>query len=279
VIAYKFGNHFVLDLQKVCDGRGNQMAFNGARYDAVWTNPQHEHTNRSFWEACYRCPVVVLPHIWEPIFADRVADKLGCDFGYKPGCAKGRIAIYEPSIEVVKSCHIPMLVCDLVYRERPELIDIVWVTNAAKLTEQLTFKTFYNMLDIAKAKASDGKRVCSCESRWNLIQFQSQHADICVSWQWENALNYAYYEMLHGHYPLVHNSEMLPGEVGYRYSGFDAHDGARALLDALTKHDDRLDEYNESADRFLATVHPLHPKNIAAHDSAIRQVAVERLVA
>lgn len=280
VIAYKFGNAFVLDAQKVCTGKGDQDVFNGTRFDAVWTNPQHMHTNASYWEGVYRCPVLSLPHIWSPTFVEKVTEKLKLDYGYKPGRVAKRIAIYEPNLEVVKTCHIPMLVCDLAYRQRPELIDTVWVTNTDHIRKQLTFKKFHSTLDICTTKAADGKNVCSCESRYNLIQFQSQHADVCVSWQWENALNYAYYELLYGHYPLVHNSEMLPGGVGYRYYGFDAHLGAEALLRALSEHDSiRANAYNSRVDAFLQTVHPLYPENIRLHEDAIDRVIAERLVA
>ena len=275
VVAYKFGNAFVLDLQKVCDGRGNQDIFNGTKFDVVWTNPQHVYTNASYWAGVYRCPVAVLPHIWDETFVERVVAKRKLNFGYMPGKPAKRIAIFEPNIEVVKSCHIPMLACDLAFRQRPELIDTVWVTNTDHLRNQLTFKKFYLTLDIGTTPADKGG--CSCESRYNLIEFQSQHADICVSWQWENALNYAYYELLYGQYPLVHNSEMLP--VGYRYHGFDAHDGARALLMAITEHDNWAEQYNADADAFLQTVKPSYQPNIDAHENAIQEVRSQRLVA
>jgi hypothetical protein len=162
-----------------------------------------------------------------------------------------------------------MLVCELAYREKPELIDAVWVTNTDGLRDQLTFQRFHHALDIGHRRAADGKHVCSCESRYNLVWFQSEHADAVVSWQWENALNYAYYETLYGHYPLVHNSPMLPDDVGYRYHGFDAHHGAMVLLHALQYHDERAEEYNASADAFLETVHPGYQPNIDAHTEAI----------
>lgn len=279
VVAFKFGNAFVLDSQKLCDGRGNQQCFNGARFDAVWTNPQHMRTNASYWEAIYRCPVLVVPHIWDRTFVDLVAAKLGLDFGYRPGRARKRIAIYEPNLEVVKTCLLPMIICDLTYREQPDLIDTVWVTNTDRLRGQLTFQAHHAMLDICRERAADGKHVATFEARYNLVQFQSQHADVCVSWQWENALNYAYYELLSGHYPLVHNSELLPAGIGYRYHDFDAHDGARALLVALRSHDERAEEYNAAADVFLRSVSSDCPANISEHADAIKSVTARALAA
>lgn len=86
-----------------------------------------------------------------------------------------------------------------------------------------------------------------------------------VAHQWENALNYAYYDALHGGYPLVHNSDMLPDGVGYRYHDFDVHEAACVLMDAIEHHDERAPEYDLAASRFLATVNALHPANVEAH--------------
>ncbi|GAG25958.1 unnamed protein product, partial [marine sediment metagenome] len=196
----------------------------------------------------------------------------GLAFEYTPGPGPKAVAIYEPNINIVKTCQIPMLVCELAYRQRPELFEAVYATNTAGLKDQLTFKGFYSALDIARNKAADGKTVLSCEPRYIFPFFQAKHADIVVSWQWENALNYAYYEALYGHYPLVHNSPMLPEHVGYRYHGFDAHDGAEALIKALTEHDASRERYNTIADDFLETVHPDYPGNITAHQDAIDEV-------
>lgn len=270
VSAYKFGNAFILDAEKLIAGKGDKLVFNGTKFDAIWTNPQHMATNASYWEALHRCPVVELPHIWEPYFLEKAKAELayGLSFEYKPA-SPASIAIYEPNIDVVKLCQVPMLVCDLAYRERPDLIDIVWVTNTDRLRSQDTFKGFLGRLDIASAKASDGRNVCSCESRYNLVWFQAKHANVAVSWQIENALNYAYYELLYGHYPLIHNSPMLPAGIGYYYHHCDAHDGARALLDALKHHDEHADEYASAADSFLGTVHPTYQPNIDAYSEAL----------
>ena len=93
----------------------------------------------------------------------------------------------------------------------------------------------------------------SIESRYNSLWFISAHADICVSHQWENAQNYLYYDVLHGGYPLIHNSPML-GDAGYYYPGFDSEAGGRALLEAWQQHDLQLDHYQARANALLRSV-------------------------
>lgn len=282
VAGYRFGNHFVLDAEKLITGKGDQHIFNGTRFDVIWTNAQHLNTNRSYWEAVYRCPVVCLPHIWEPLFVEKCKAEFdgNTHFGYAPPHpTRRRIAVYEPNIDVVKMCHIPMIAADLVYRDRPELIDTVEITNAIGFAGQETFKSFATTLEINRAMHRDGGHVCRFHGRYNIPWFQATHADIMLAWQWENALNYAYYEALYGHYPLVHNSDLLPEGVGYRYHGFDAHDGARALREAITKHDARRREYDAAADWLLASVMATAPLNVRAHESAIEDVTTRRLAA
>jgi hypothetical protein len=310
VIGYRFGNSFVLDGEKLVRGSalqqiihqldaekglfsdaaqelrkrlqrlgGDQGIFNGTQFDAIWSNAQHMDTNASYWEACYRCPVACMPHVWDPTFIDRAISELPEDieFRYRPGTRPKSIAIFEPNFNIVKLCHIPILTCELVYRDHPELIDKVWATNTDKLRSQLTFKRFHAALDIGHEKAADGHNVLTCETRWILPFFMARHADIVVTHQWENALNYVYYEALYGRYPLVHNSHLLPEGVGYRYHGFDAHDGAKALLEVLRWHDWRRNEYEEKAISFLeAHVYSSAPANIAAYDEELKKLIASR---
>lgn len=40
-VAYRFGNAFVIDAERVVHGKPAGSIFNGACFDEVWTNPQH----------------------------------------------------------------------------------------------------------------------------------------------------------------------------------------------------------------------------------------------
>lgn len=267
-VTYKFGNAYVIDNERMIHGKESGAIFNGAKFDAVWTNAQHVRTCRSLWETGYRAPVRVLPHIWEPLFVDKTIREFpaGLTFGYKPGSHRKRVGVFEPNINLVKTCVTPLLVLENVHRARPDALGQCCVTNALKLKEHLTFAQFAGHLDIAR------DRIVSFEGRYNTPWFMASHCDVMLAHQWENALNYAYYDALYGAYPLVHNSEMLPDGIGYRYDGFDAVDGARALLDAIDHHDAVHEEYAFKAREFLAMVNALAPRNVAAHAQAIGQI-------
>lgn len=274
-IGYKFGNAFVIDGERMIHGKPCGGIFNGARFDEIWTIPQHMTTCASYWETMYRAPVRCMPHVWEPLFLDAAIKEFpaGCVFGYKPGARPKRIGIFEPNLNMVKTAFVPLLAVELAHRQRPSAIGDVYVTNAMHLKEHLTFKHMASQLDIFKT------RKASCEGRFNTPYFLAQHCDIMVSHQWECALNYAYYDAMYGGYPLVHNADLLPRGVGYRYEGFDCQDGARAILEAVDRHDARIDQYRAQSNAFLATVHATAPRNVEAHERALAELCERRAAA
>jgi hypothetical protein len=265
-VSYKFGNAYVIETERVIHGAKPGAIVNGARFDEVWTNPQHANTCASYWEVAYRCPVRVLPQVWEPTFLLAAISEFqpGLQFGYRPRPGKKRVAIFEPNINIVKTCVVPMLACEVAHRERPDLLGEVYVTNAERIKDHLTFRKLAASLDVVR----DG--VCSFEGRFNFPWFMAKHADAVVSHQWECGLNFAYYDALLGDYPLVHNSPLLPAGVGYRYDGFDCAGAGRALVDALEHHDERLPDYRRSSKALLGSLSSSWPENVRAYSAALR---------
>jgi hypothetical protein len=262
-IAYRCGNDYVMDVERLSFGRPSGSIFNGSRVDEIWTHPQHEKTCGAYWRIAARAPVIAMPHIWSPIFLDKACAELAeatptRTFGYRPAPGPKRVAVFEPNINVVKSCVYPMLVCEAAHREDRSALQEIYITNAIRLKDHVTFQHFANALDIVR------DRRASFEARYNLPYFLGTYADIVVAHQWENALNYAYYDALHGRYPLVHNSPFLR-DVGYYYPDFDAEAGGRQLLRAVREHDRHLESHDRRAAEFLRTVQIDHPPNIDAH--------------
>lgn len=304
-VAYRFGNNALLDAERMLRGplskhlgevlapqaldalkpllakRDGGAAVNGAAFDEVWTTPQHERTCRSYFELTLRAPVRVVPHVWEPTFVDLAAAEIaknpdlareGVSFGYRPGRQKKRVGIFEPNLNIVKCAVFPLLVAESAFRRRPDLIERVWCTNSLDLVKLALFESFVHSLDLQRVKAADGRPVVVFDGRYNLPFGLAKHADVVLTWQWENSLNYMWYDALHGGYPLVHNSPALPKGVGYYYEGFDAADGGNALVAALLTHDARHEEYRRAADAFLLTVRATAPANVDAHERAIREI-------
>lgn len=97
----------------------------------------------------------------------------------------------------------------------------------------------------------------SFEPRAPTSQHMAAWTDAVVTHQWENDLNYLYYDVLYGGYPLIHNSERLK-DYGYYYESFDALYGASVLGGAWLDHDRLLEDYRRKSAALFGL---LSPKN------------------
>lgn len=269
IISYKGGNGIVISMEAIIaqPPRGDaERYFDRAFFDAIWMTPQHLHTYKSYCETIYRCPVFAVPQIWQPLFLEARIGALTQPFGYQRAAPnvqrKRRIGILDPNITVMKTSHMPLLVCESAFRLRPDLFQAIYTTNAIQFMQNPHFVSFANKLEIFKAK------IATVEPRFVTADFLANHADVVVTHHWENGLNYLYYDVLYGGYPLVHNSEFLR-DVGYYYESFDAESGGEALLRALTDHDANFDSYQASAKRLLHQVSAINPENIAHHEALL----------
>jgi len=270
-VAYRFGNEYVMAVES-CSLDAHQRGGapwvpnrNRVAYDEVWTNPQHARTCRSFFEALYGAPVKILGHLWAPYFIERLVatnEAFRSFWSYRDKGPRKSIGIYEPNLNVVKSSIIPMLIADRAYRDNAALIEHIYVTNTAHLIRHPVFSHIALGLETCRSA------VATIDPRFPFVAFAAEKAEVVVSHQFENALNYLFYEALHGGYPLIHNSDMLD-DAGYRYDGFDVDDGARALSYALHEHDREIDGYCRRAQQFLQKVSPASPQVIDEYDATI----------
>lgn len=262
VIGMRVASDFVIDSERMAYGMDPGMLFSKIPYDEIWTLPAFEKTCGSYYRFGYSAPVYVMPHLWSPSLVDRSAKEAGKEFVYRPGEKRWRIAVLEPNICTVKTCHLPMLLCEEAYRRDPCAIEHMYVFNALSLKEHSTFIEYARSLSIVR------HGVGTFEGRLPIPQVMTELAHVIVSHHWENGQNYLYYEALHGGFPLVHNSDFL-GVCGYRYRDFDPEDGALALLRAKAEHDLNFDTYRADARAFLDTLDPLNPVNVRSFESAI----------
>lgn len=267
LIAYKGGNGAVISMEGIVAHPNSSRAelhYDAGLYDEVWLTPQHVNTARGWYETIYRCPVRVVPQVWSPLFLDAAIADEGRrnSFGYRPGRRPCRIGVMDPNVTVMKTSHMPMLVIEAAYRVNPGAIGAAYITGTYHLKENRHFSSFANKLSSVR------NGVMTFEERFVSYEFMMNHCDAIVTHQWENALNYLYYEALFGAYPLIHNSEPLKS-VGYYYQDFNAADGARVLLEALEGHDRQLDDYKRRASEFLSGLDPANAEMISLHESLL----------
>ncbi len=268
IICYKGGNGGVISMEATVakpPRADAELYFDADYYDAIWMTPQHIHTYRGWCEMLYRCPVYEAPQIWCPLLIETAPPEVRDRFGYRPTGEPWRIGVMDPNITVMKTSHMPMLVCEAAYRRRPDAFRAIYITNGWPHRENVHFTSFANSLQSSKAG------IMTIEPRFLSSDFLANHCDAVVTHHWENGLNYLYYEVLWGGYPLIHNSQFLK-DYGYYYADFDAESGADALLRARDEHDAELAEYRRRNESLFAHLDPKAPATIAVHERLLARV-------
>lgn len=267
IVGMHVANDFVIDSERMAFGLPPAMLMSPVPYHEIWTLPAFERTCGPYYQIGFRAPVRVMQHLWSPLLLERslAAQKDIPAFEYCSGRSRWRLAILEPNVCSVKTCHLPLLLCDLAHRLNPRAIEFLRVFNAMTLKEHHDFVAYARSLDLVR------QGLATFEPRIPIFEVMALRADAIVSHHWENAQNYLYYEALYGGFPLIHNSNLLGG-CGYAYRSFDPEDGALALLQALFEHDRNLVSYRQTARAFLEKLDPCREQNVASYTEALRQL-------
>ena len=267
VVPYKCGNEYIISMENIIFGRADNKP-DYPDVDQVWHIPQMKNTNEHYWRMFHRTESITIPFVWNSMFLDSHIEELkkqGKPIKYQPNDKPKRISIFEPNINVYKFAMYPLLIIEDLYRERPELLQTVKVTNTQKIRLYKEFIFLMNQLDIQK----NGK--VTFENRFPMAWFLSQHTDIVVAHQWENALNYAYLDAIYMGYPLVHNAHLCK-DCGYYYEEFNVQQGKEQLLYAMTEHDKNLEEYDEKNKKVLEGFSSDNMKVVKKYDILIKKL-------
>lgn len=265
LVSYMAGNAMVMNLESVANRTPHGEIVDHAGYDAVWITPQHWHTNMSYARLTRSANVQLVPHIWHPCVIDMLKLRTGARFEWTPPQGGWRLGIFEPNINVLKTFHLPLLVCEQAYRRAPDQIARVLMFGSEHLKTHPHFTEFCGALDICRA----GRLFA--ESRHPLVGVLGTHVDAVVTHQWQNALNYLYWDTLHGGFPLIHNSAHLK-DAGYYYPEFDPVNGGRVLAEALANHAGQRDTYRERAKQTIANYHADDDRIRVRHAALLEQL-------
>ena len=233
LVSYCCTTEYVMAMESVLFGKRlwGQNLFINPRYDDIWLIPQVANLSAGYFSLLRRQRTQVVPFVWDPVFLEQRAAALPEGGRYRPHAGPRRLSVLEPNINVVKFCLYPAFIAEEAYRQRPEAIELLQVTNAEGIArDNQEFIALMNQLDIVR----EHKAVFL--GRHETPQFLAEATDIVVSHQLENALNYLYLEVCWQGYALVHNAQLC-AELGYCYGGHDVQAGAAQLLQAIDRHD------------------------------------------
>jgi hypothetical protein len=273
IVSYRCGNDYMLFAESVLLGSGDRKPY---RYEKVldecWYIPQQHETNAGFYRTMHRVNTLTVPFVWDKkyilgglvdIHQGFKAGKYAKDYGYQPSDQKV-IGIMEPNLNVIKFCMIPLMVAEESYRGPvgKQHIRKVMLTNAEKLGTNKEF------MDVVKSFDLYADKKITAESRYQTAFFMSQYADVLISHQVVNPLNYLYLDCAYMGYPLLHNAPMVR-DLAYYYEGGDTVEGARQLDDILLNHDSRIEEYNQRNRTVLHRYESTNPDLIETYDRLI----------
>jgi hypothetical protein len=279
IISYNCGNNYIIDSECMLynQHKPKNFQFNYIKkndhipYDVIWSIPQMTNTNQYYWATLFRTKCIEVPFIWsdKSIHLALLLDtsKTYDDYLYKKKMDEKKIVIFEPNISIMKWCGPALLACENAYRNCDDKTKIkqIFLNNLFQKDKDQSMNTFnmdgftrfVNNLDLC----SDGK--INIEGRFNTLSFISTFADIAVSHQWENNLNYLYFDLAWMGWPIVHNASLCK-DVGYYYDQFNYFEGGNKILECIENHDKNMDEYinknRKSIDKYLASNKDLQQK-------------------
>ena len=267
IVAYLCGNSYFIDSEKILynqhtarDSGKYTHKCEEVLYNQIWSIPQMVNTNKYYWQTLYRVKCIEVPFIWSENaikLAIITENKTYDDLLYKHNEEKNnKIAIFEPNISLMKWCFPAILVCENAYRTDNNSVKQVFVNNISDKKTGINdfnldgFTKIVNNLDLC----SDKK--ISIEGRYNTLAFMSDHANMVVSHQWENNLNYIYFDLAWMGWPLVHNASLCK-DIGYYYEEFNYKQGGEKVVEAFKNHTSNLDNYiiknRKAIDQYLTT--------------------------
>lgn len=268
LVSYCCGFEYIHVMESIIFGRelfGDNLFIN-PRYDAIWMIPQVESNSRPYFEVFRKIKGYVAPFVWDPFFLEEASSKLPNKGLWTPPGKPARISILEPNIDIVKFCLYPILIAELAFRQDPEAIELLQVTNTEQLANHSKeFTSLMLQLDIVK----NSKAVFT--GRQKTPVFLAENTDVVVSHQWENPLNYIYLEVAWQGYPLVHNAHLC-ADLGYYYENNNLEIGAKQLLDAIHNHPNHYQAYIDKQRYIIQSYLPGNPEMTMDYERLLQQL-------
>lgn len=267
LISYCCGSEYVAGLQAMLFNRPlwREGWLVNRHFDALWFIPQVARHTLPFLQTLRRAPARVVPFVWDPFCLEAACAELPGGGVYEPAARAWppRVAVMEPNVDVIKSCLVPVFAVEQAYRRQPEAISRLIVCNALELAQHNPeFQLVMNELDVVR----DGKALFT--GRHATGPFLAHEAEAVVAHQWDNPLNYFYFDVAWQGYPLVHNAPLCRG-LGFSYRHFDAEQAGAQLLRGIDVVRQNPVGYRAAQRSYLQRFTAANPRIPAAYDELL----------
>ena len=253
IVYYACGNSYFIDSEKILYNQHKSLIdFPYTKdikiYDQIWSIPQMFHVNKSYFETLYRSECIEVPFVWSSKSITMAALSYGIedenDLLYKNKEENKKIVIFEPNLSIMKWCFPALLICENAYRknENKDMIDKVFLNNITDHNNSINEFNLESLNKIVKSLDLFHDKKISIESRFNTLYFMKNYADIAVSHQMNNPLNYLYLDLAWMGWPIIHNAHLCK-DVGYYYEDFNYEMGSKIVNEVIVTHELKKDEY------------------------------------
>lgn len=238
-VTYECGNHYLINTERMLFDykRENNTLKDRFDYDQiphqVWSIPQMENTNYFFYKF-YKGQekVTVVPFIWDPFVIER-SFEIREKSTYTPRPIE-KCGVLEPNMSVMKNSILPTIILDKSQKNNP--LKHIYVFGTELIRDSKPYVNFIQSTDIYKDK------ILTVESRFQTAKILTEHVDFVLSWQWENNLNYLWFDVAWMGYPIIHNGSMCQ-DVGYYYKEFDGDTAVLKIDEVIKTHNDNYENY------------------------------------
>lgn len=221
------------------------------RLSSVWLNEEFGYQS-SYVKTFYKVKnVKAIPFMWESCFIENEKNYKGLIADLKE-MKMNKICIFEPNESFVKSCVIPLMICENFNNNHAGRIDSINIFSSEKIKKSPYFVKLASSLNLLKKRD-----FCFFNNKWKVVDSLKRFGGTVVSHNIMNELNFNHLEVAFLGLPLIHNSE-INKELGYFYDGFDVDMACRQILKSMNYH---KDIYNEYRDFSISLIEKFNPKN------------------
>ena len=202
----------------------------------------------------YNKPVYTAPYVWDSKIIDLFKNREEIKYQSKKKNNNDTkyIIIAEPNNQITKTCMIPLLICEELYK----VFENIRILCICKPKSQ-SFINFCNNLLIHKEnKVEYYDRIIIIDVISQLKN--NKHSIFFLSHQRDNPLNFLHLEVMYLDYPLIHNSNEYK-DCGYYYN--DINGAVKNLLNSFNNHDKNIDKYKSETKKILDKFSPNNKQN------------------
>jgi hypothetical protein len=220
IIGYNCGNLYYIYQEDLIFDKHNiigKRIFGNKYYDQIWTIPNYDN-QLNFIKAITDTQCISVPYVWDKDFV------LGDTYKLNKNHDNYNIIIFEPNMNLTKTCLIPLLICN-------ELHKSGYIINVFVVGKPNT-QSYINLCEMFKFKIESYPRLMTYDVLKQLNE-KTKNMNIILSHHKDNPLNFLHLEMLYLNYPLIHNSSEIK-EYGYYYETIEQ--GKNQIINCINNY-------------------------------------------